>query len=50
MLPDCCKLKTPARIILNGLICRGRFAAASPTEVVFDLLVDSQLGQSLFPQ
>lgn len=50
MLPDCCKLKTPARIILNGLICRGRFAAASPTEVVFDLLVDSQLRHSLFPQ
>ncbi len=49
MLPDCCKLKTPARIILNGLICRARFATASPTEVVFDLLVDSQLGHSLFP-
>ena len=49
VLTDCCKLKTPARIVLNGLICRGRFAAASRSEVVFDLLVEAKLGHSLFP-
>ncbi len=44
MLEDCCLLKTPVRIIIPPLIIEGRFAAASKLDVVFDLIVDLELG------